>query len=445
MGKKVVWFVGCFLFLMNGVYGITLSCPEVVSPGEVFACQVKEEEYVGLQAKYEVDSGFVYQSCQSNWKRYYSGVEGFSVGNVLNRDTLTMNFGYQVGMDVLVNQDYTIGLIGIEGSTLDYQYRSLENVYSKVRVVSDVNTLDSLKISNGKLNPSFRKDVMSYQVEVKGDTIVIEGIASDRDARIEGDIGKKKLSYGVNNFTIRVISARGNVREYHLYVTRVFSEKENSSLSKSSDVSLKSLVINKKKIALSGGKFLYSYSVENDVLDVEVEAIATSKKATVEVQKPKELVVGENVVRIIVTAEDGTVGTYMVVVDKKHKLSGDTGIKKLVIKGYDLDFVSDVYQYTLEIEDEEKLDIQVVLNDKKAKYQIKGNKKLKNNSVIKIEVTAENGSQKVYEIKVMKLNEANSSSIASMVKIIPLVGFILLLCGGLVIKVLRKKMSKKVS
>lgn len=442
MMKKMIWFIGCFLLFINSSWALTLKCPEVVSPGEVFECQVQEEQYIGIVATYSFADVFSYQSCDLNWKNYYSGREGFSVGNVFSGDKLSLNLKFQVGMDVLVNRDYMIGLSNIEGSTSEYQYVLLDDISSQVRVVSDVNTLDDLKISEGRLSPGFQKNVTSYQAGVSGDSIVIEGFASDSNAKVEGDIGEQKLGCGINLFTIKVTSVRGNVREYHLYVTRTCDQRKDGSTSqneKSNDITLKKLVINKEEIALSKGVFLYSYLVGNDVLDIEVVATANSKKARVEVQKPEKLVVGENIVRIIVTAEDGTIGTYAVRVDRERELSRDSSIKSLVVKGYELDFEANVYQYTLEIEDEDKLDIQVVLNDSGAKYQIKGNKGLKNNSVIAIEVTAEDGSQSVYEITIVKLNEGNSSSVVSVVKIVPLVGFILLVCGVLVIKRLRRK------
>ena len=114
----------------------------------------------------------------------------------------------------------------------------------------------------------------------------------------------------------------------------------------------------------------------------------------------------------------------------------------MVIKGYELDFKSDIYQYNLQIDGEEKLDINIELNDEKAKYKIKGNNNLKNKSIIEIEVTAEDGSKQGYKINIIKVNENNSISIISSVKLFPLVGFILLIIIVLVIKKIRNKITK---
>ena len=164
MMKKIIYFMVCFFLMVNSTWAITLTCSEVASPGEIIQCQVEEDQYIGIKAKYQMNTGFTYQNSQinSNWKGYYTGVEGFSVGNVLHSDSFSFQFLVKVGMDMVTNQDYSIGLTDIEGTTLDYQYVLLDDVSSTIRVLSDVNTLESLKISSGTLSPSFDKNIFQY-------------------------------------------------------------------------------------------------------------------------------------------------------------------------------------------------------------------------------------------------------------------------------------------
>ena len=382
--KKIICFIICFFLVINVVSAVELSCPEFASPGEVIQCHMDSEETTGMKAKYQLDTGVIYQSLVVNGfgKSYYHGTEGFSVGNVGNNDSLSIGINFKIGMDVQVNQNYYVRLVDIEKSTLDYQSENLDDISSKIFVVSDVNTLESLEVSNGTLSPLFSKDVTSYEATIQSDKVVIKAVASDSSAKVEGDIGEKTLNYGGNAFTIRVTSVRGNVREYKIYITRPLDEVKNEEkveeVKKSSDILLKSLSLSQGKIEFQKDKFLYDVSVNYDIENIEVVAIPNSEKAKVEIQYPEKLIVGENTIRVIVTAEDGTVGTYVIIVNKKDKLSSDASIKSLVIKGYDIDFKSDVYQYDLQIDDEEKLDILIELNDGKAKYKIKGNNNLKN-------------------------------------------------------------------
>lgn len=452
MMKKIIYFMVCFFLMVNSTWAITLTCSEVASPGEIIQCQVEEDQYIGIKAKYQMNTGFTYQNSQinSNWKGYYTGVEGFSVGNVLHSDSFSFQFLVKVGMDMVTNQDYSIGLTDIEGTTLDYQYVLLDDVSSTIRVLSDVNTLESLKISSGTLSPSFDKNIFQYQAEVKEDHITIEAIANDSSAKIEGDVLDHSLNYGVNLFTIQVISARGNVREYTLYITRVFDKNTDSNSSsstekkKSNDITLKSLSLSVGNIDFKSDTFLYSVSVPYDIEHINVEAIASSDKAIIEIQNPDILVVGENIIKIIVTAEDGTRGTYVIIVTREKQLSHDASINNIIIKGYKIDFKADVYHYNLEINREDKLDIDVVLNDQNASYKIKGNKDLKNNSDIQIIVTAEDGTQNIYQIHITKLNEANSSSILNFISPWVLVGIVILIFGVFIVKRWRRKIEKNV-
>ena len=454
MMKKIIYFMVCFFLMVNSTWAITLTCSEVASPGEIIQCQVEEDQYIGIKAKYQMNTGFTYQNSQinSNWKGYYTGVEGFSVGNVLHSDSFSFQFLVKVGMDMVTNQDYSIGLTDIEGTTLDYQYVLLDDVSSTIRVLSDVNTLESLKISSGTLSPSFDKNIFQYQAEVKEDHITIEAIASDSSAKIEGDVLDHSLNYGVNLFTIKVISARGNLREYTIYITRVFDKNTDSNSSsssstekkKSNDITLKSLSLSVGNIDFKSDTFLYSVSVPYDIENISVEAIASSDKAIIEIQKPDVLVVGENIIKIIVTAEDGTRGTYVIIVTREKQLSHDASINNIIIKGYKIDFKADVYYYNLEINKEDKLDIDVVLNDQNASYKIKGNKDLKNNSDIQIIVTAEDGTQNIYQIHITKLNESNSSSILNFISPWVLVGFVILIFGVFIVKGWRRKIEKNV-
>lgn len=439
--KKMICFMISFFLMMNVTMAVTLTCPEVASPGELITCRVEDNQYIGIKTQYQLENGFLYRDfdMQGSWKSYYDGSHGFSVGNIIDRSPLSFTFRIEVGMDVLTDKDYSINLVNIEATSIDYKYIELDNVNSKVHVVSDINTLDSLNITGGILNPHFDKNVSNYQISVKTDSIDIQAIASDSKARVEGNIGTQKLNYGVNVFSVKVISVRGNIREYFLYVTRVF-DKSNS---KSSDVTLKNLTLSKGKIDFKKDIFFYETAVDYSIENVEVEAVPNSSKAKVEIQKSDELVVGDNLIKVIVTAEDGTIGNYVILVHRNEKLSNDTSIKSLNVKGYSLNFKSDIYEYELEIEDEDKLDFKIELNDQKAKYNIVGNKTLKNGSVIKVIVTAEDGSQAIYQIFIRKLNESNSRSFVSSIKFIPLIVFILLVIGILLIKGWNLKVVKK--
>lgn len=439
--KKIIFLVSCFFLMINSANAVELTCPEIVSMGEVINCQIVDEEYIGIKAKYDLGNEFIYKNIKVNnsWKTYYAGSTGFGLGNVSNDEKLNIGLELQVADGVVVNQDYLVKLIDVEVVNSSYQYVRLDNIESKVRIVSDDNTLKSLEISSLGLVPSFSSDVTSYKASVDVDRIVINAVASDEAAVVNGDIGEKKLEYGVNNFIITVTSARGNVRNYYLYITRKLAE-----VKKDSDFTLKSLTLSTgDKIKLEKNEYLYSVDVLYEVENIEVEAIPNSNKASVVIEKPEKLIVGENNIVVIVTAEDGSVGKYVIVVNRSEKLSNDATIKNLNIAGYEINFESGRFFYELQMGNEKKLDIDVVLSDSNAKYQIIGNNNLVNGSVINIQVVAQDGSFQTYRIQIIKELLFNSSSVGSGISIIALIGLSLLVMGVLTIMNVKRRYCKE--
>ena len=80
-------------------------------------------------------------------------------------------------------------------------------------------------------------------------------------------------------------------------------------------------------------------------------------------------------------------------------------LSNIEIKGYEIDFSRDVYEYTLKIGNEDVLDITPILEDNNSSYIISGNDKLVNGSVINIRVITEDNDEKVYTINILKDKE----------------------------------------
>lgn len=449
--------------MMSGVDAVSMVCPTVASPGEEIDILVSDKELNGLKAKYSFDGSFNYQVLSINSGTvYYDGSDGFSVGNVINQEGIDVNIRLKVGLEIASNKDYSLNLIEVSGSNREYKSIDINNLSCNIRIVNDINTLDNLEVDGVKLSPNFNKNVVSYQGTTDMDKINIKAVASDSGAKVEGSIGEQSLNLGANYFAVKVTSARGNVREYKLYITRTSSKNDNkdnngnnsnnsgnngnsgNNAKLSSDASLKSLTINKGKLNFKKDTFLYNVDVDNNVEKVEVKAIANSDKASVKIDNPQKLEVGDNIIKVEVTAEDGTKATYMIVVNRKRKLSSDNFIKDIKIKNYYLNFKRDVYKYNLEIDGEDKLDIDVILSDEKAKYVIKGNKNLKSGSVISIVVTAENGKERTYELAINRLGENDVSNIINNLSLISLVGFVLLIVVVLVVKLFKSKVNMNI-
>lgn len=182
--------------------------------------------------------------------------------------------------------------------------------------------------------------------------------------------------------------------------------------SKASDKALKTLEVTPEGLdpEFDPETTSYTLNVGADVEKLEIKAAPNDEKATVEITGNESLVVGDNAVKITVTAQDGTTRIYTINVKKGEATT--LGLSSLKINGYTLSpkFASNVYEYKINVLDPNitKLDISAVANAENAKVEITGNTNLiKGENTIIITVTSEDGKEKVvYQIIVNKDSDA---------------------------------------
>lgn len=442
--KKIIIFIISFFLTVNYADALELKCPNIASPKEVITCNISTNKYIGIKTNYKLNEGFLYKGLtNTSWKKYYSSNSGFSVGNINNKEQFTTNLNIEISSNIKINQDYKIVLNNIEVVDTNYKTIKLEDITSNIKVVSNDNTLKKLEVTNETLKPKFNSNILEYKVETYNDSINIKATPNDNTAKISGDLGEKKLNYGANIFSIKVTSKRGNTKNYYIYATR--------KVKKNSNITLKSLKLSNGKIEFDKNKFIYLVDVDYDIEDVTVEAIPENNKSTVKIDKPEKLEIGKNTITITVTAEDGTIGKYSIIITRKDKLSNDATIKSLIIKDYELDFKSDIFEYELEINDEKNLEIDVLLNDDKAKYDIIGNSNLKNNSIITIKVEAQDKTIQEYKIKIIKKENigekeiTKSNSITEYINLTTTICFIILIIVIIILKIIKDKQKKYIN
>lgn len=148
----------------------------------------------------------------------------------------------------------------------------------------------------------------------------------------------------------------------------------------------------------------YFVDVENDTQKVTIKAQAEDSTATVSIDGPKTLNVGDNEYTISVTSESDSIKYYKIIITRAdEEESSSTEIKSIKIRGYKLSFDKTSKTFHLNIKPEDsQLDITVTLKDKKANYEIEDNDNLKDGSVIKIVVTAEDNTTDTYRIIISK-------------------------------------------
>lgn len=187
---------------------------------------------------------------------------------------------------------------------------------------------------------------------------------------------------------------------------------------------LASLELDPGNISFSKTIQTYNLEITEDVTFIDVKLTLEDEKAKYVIENNTDLNV-EKPILIIVTAENGELRTYTINLKYKNEeiiLDSNSKIKDLNIIGYDIDFNSEQISYTLKINKEKSLDIQIELEKETSKYEILGNKNLKNRSKIKINVTAEDGSETSYLINIKKSN--NLGGIVIVVLVVGIAGFV---------------------
>lgn len=271
-------------------------------------------------------------------------------------------------------------------------------------------SLASLTIDKGTLSPAFSRSVTSYSAVVDSDKVVIKATASDTSASVSGT-GEKSLEYGRNEFTVTVTGNNGNTKNYLITISRPDTRNANAYL--------KSLTIDGKDIEFEKDIVEYEYKVGKNVDSLDIKAVPELESSKVEMSGNEKFQLGKNTVTITVKAEDNSEKVYKIIVIKEENVSDDLYLDNLKIKGYDINFDKEKFEYTLKIKNEKELDI-IAFASNGYKTEIVGNESLKDSSIIKIIVSDEDGNSNVYKIKIeMDNNEVSSSSNSDDINYIP--------------------------
>lgn len=213
-------------------------------------------------------------------------------------------------------------------------------------------------------------------------------------------------SQKVNGYVWYRVTYNGQTK----YVSRDLITETNpqEKEEKSNNTNLKVLSIEGVELtpAFSANVTEYSVKLTNyKEQSLKINAQAEDEKATVKVEGNEEIKIGENVISITVTAEDGTTKVYKVAVTNEEKEA--LGLSSLVIKGVELkSFSPSKFNYEIEFKELDKLEIEAIANEEGATVEIIGNENLTEigEHVITIMVTSADGEQiATYTITANKL------------------------------------------
>lgn len=178
----------------------------------------------------------------------------------------------------------------------------------------------------------------------------------------------------------------------------------------SSNNNLSSLSVSPGGINFNGGTS-YSTSVGANVTSVSVSAAAQDSKASISGTGSHNINYGANEIKVTVKAEDGSKKTYTINVNRKDDRSKNNNLASLKVSNGKLSpgFSKGNTKYSMEVPfATSKLNVSATAEDPKSKVSISNPDLVaEETTTVKITVTAENGSSKVYTINVKRGKDPN--------------------------------------
>lgn len=254
-------------------------------------------------------------------------------------DTFSGNYkdGHVVGVgDTLYNDDIMLTLvftatgIGIGSASISgevskvydaYDFEDLGFDVQIIRNISSNNDLASLNSNVGTFDREFDRDVTLYTLTVPYDTesVILSGSTFDMYSTVSGLV-LYELTSDETIATITVTAEDGSTK---VYTVRILKEAKpvvttsNISYVYSSNNYLKNLEIADYDIDFDKLVNEYRIRVDSDVNSLDIKAIAEDNRASVEITGNENFKTGDNTVIIKVTAENGDVNEYKLIVNKK--------------------------------------------------------------------------------------------------------------------------------
>lgn len=286
--------------------------------------------------------------------------------------------------------------------------KSADNLKPGAAVTVTINAQVESNAELGKFDLAFTYDAGSFEYINGAGT---EGISvTGGNGKIvltsNGTARNKDFTVATLNFKVAG-NAKANSSNLSLVATSCEKNEEVScnangsritTLALGTDATLKSLKIPNTTLSPAFSKNTLAYTANiNDITELTVNAVASDSSSKIQISDNyKNLQKGENVIKIIVTAENGATKTYTVTVNltmtptEEEKLMADATLKELVVKNQDIEFTKEEKKYYLEVPYEtEKLTITATPTNEKAKVEIDGTKLKVGKNTITITVTSE--------------------------------------------------------
>lgn len=329
---KLVLFAIIMIIFPKNVHALNFKVErsaDTVKPGSEVTVYVKAEG-VGNDSLKEYNVSLTYDGTKLEYKSGTSDVATVTQGNpivitngngTISSDTTlaTLVFGVKTNSKA---GDTNLTLTNSGLKTIAGEEKTATNTSSMIKVAalgSDA-TLSSLKIPNTTLSPKFDKNTLEYAADIKDITeITINAQATDSNAKIMISDNYKSLVKGENIVKISVTAENGTAtKTYQIKVNLTMTPTEEEKIK--ANALLKKLSIEGYDIDFSSDQKKYTLTVPYKEKKVKVLAEAENENAPIEMEGTTSLKVGKNIIKILVTSEDGsTKETYTLTITREKQ------------------------------------------------------------------------------------------------------------------------------
>lgn len=402
--KKIIVFIIMLVMMPLNIKAATLnaSCKGAAAGGTTTcSISVSGTKVAGVQANIGISSNASITSISkaSGWdgtistsKISYYRAHGVSSANVA-----TIN----IKLSSSITSSATLTLSGIVISDENSNTENLSAKTITIPVLSNNNNLSALSLNNASIK--FSKNVTSYSATINASTTTITASKEDNSSSFVSGYGSRtvNLNYGSNTIYVKVKAASGAIKTYTLNITRPDNRNANGNL--------KSLKVGGKTIEISKNEKVYSVNVDSDIDKITIDVEAEHAKASFVPKygsRTVDLVYGDNEILVQVLAENQSVTTYKVIVNRKDIRDENNNLKTLKLSSGKISFSKEYTNYNASVlYDVTKVDVTAIPESNKATVEIESPEELiVGNNIIKVNVKAENGKVKTYTITLARLD-----------------------------------------
>ena len=357
-----------------------------------------------------------------------------SIGTLKKEDKV-INILFDKELDSLVN----IGNINISkvnnGKVMInniHLLKNTEDVYKINDIVKEIKVLEGALDNNCDLNgiivngvpvKNFNKDVLHYEpIYVNSQSVFIDAVRSSDKSNVSG-LGNMRVRENRDvTRVITVVAEDGTKKEYTLVLRYGEEEKKiedeeplPDKLSSDATLNLIELHGNGKKINFNFKKEQTTYTVKldnNDITSINVQAELSDNKADFATNfGPREVNIdyGANKIEIKVIAEDKTENIYTINIMRDDKRSNNSLLSSLEINNKKVELKDDELSYIITLDNQnERTNVSLETQSDKASVEYEDIELNEGENNLLIRVTAENGHQSEYNIKIYRTNAKTS-------------------------------------